>query len=131
MPKSEADSCADVCSVYVFDRKKVAAMRKSLPKNPRLEGMTSAFKAMAHQSRLTIIHILARRECCVCEIAEILGQPVSTVSQHLRVLKTARLVKSRQEGKLVHYSLARPDLTELMTSCRNLASAPKSPAGRK
>ncbi|MHC4597609.1 MAG: ArsR/SmtB family transcription factor [Planctomycetota bacterium] len=127
MPKNNTD----VCSVYVFDKKKVKAMRKGLPKTTPLEGMTTTFKAMAHPSRLTILHVLARRECCVCEIAEILGHPVSTVSQHLRVLKTARLLKSRQEGKLVHYSLARPDLKELIASCRNLTSAPKSLGGRK
>ena len=42
---------------------------------------------------------------CVCDIAALLGMTQSAISHQLRVLKQARLVKNRKEGKVVYYSL--------------------------
>ncbi|MHC4778155.1 MAG: ArsR/SmtB family transcription factor [Planctomycetota bacterium] len=131
MTKNKSNACAEVCGVFVIDPKKVKGDRRRLPRSSRLEKLTSAFKAMAHPGRLAILHILSRQECCVCEITEILEMPVSTVSQHLRVLKTAKLVKSRQQGKLVHYSLAQPGLSDIVASWGELAAGSKRTAGGK
>ena len=43
---------------------------------------------------------------CVCDIAQVLGMSISAISHQLRVLKQARLVKYRREGKTVFYSLS-------------------------
>jgi len=65
-------------------------------------------KAMAHPSRLMMIDALANGELCVCELQEIIGSDMSTVSKHLSVLKSAGIVTSRKEGLQVYYKLRVP-----------------------
>ncbi|HBN80560.1 MAG TPA: transcriptional regulator, partial [Ruminococcaceae bacterium] len=55
--------------------------------------------------RVKIICGLFAAELCVCDIAALLGMTQSAISHQLRVLKQARLVKSRRAGKVVYYSL--------------------------
>ena len=50
--------------------------------------------------------MLFESEMCVCDIAEILSMTQSAISHQLRVLKQARLVRSRREGKQIYYFLA-------------------------
>lgn len=65
-------------------------------------------KAMAHASRLMIIDALANGEKCVCELQEIVGSDISTVSKHLSVLRNSGIVVSRKEGLQVFYRLCVP-----------------------
>ena len=65
-------------------------------------------KAMAHPSRLMMIDSLSNGELCVCELQEIVGSDMSTVSKHLSVLRSAGLVTSRKEGLQVYYKLQVP-----------------------
>ena len=62
-------------------------------------------KAMAHPSRLMIIEALANGEKCVCELQELVGSDLSTVSKHLSVLRNSGIVTSRKEGLQVYYRL--------------------------
>jgi ArsR family transcriptional regulator len=52
-----------------------------------------------------ILFVLFKSELCVCDIAEILNMTQSAISHQLRVLKSARLVKYRREGKTILYSM--------------------------
>jgi DNA-binding transcriptional ArsR family regulator len=63
-------------------------------------------KALAQESRLLILCILAEGERSVGELEEFLAQRQSTVSQQLARLRLERLVTTRREGKTVYYSLA-------------------------
>lgn len=65
-------------------------------------------KAMAHPSRLMMIDALADGERCVCELQELVGSDMSTVSKHLSVLKSSGIVSSRKEGLQVYYRLRVP-----------------------
>jgi ArsR family transcriptional regulator len=65
-------------------------------------------KALADQTRLRILHVLSRRELCVCQIVDILGMGQSKVSRHLAHLRHAGLVRDRRDGLWIHYSLAEP-----------------------
>ena len=53
-----------------------------------------------------ILYVLFEAEMCVCDIAALLGMTVSAISHQLRVLKSARLVRYRREGKTMFYALA-------------------------
>ena len=66
------------------------------------------FKALADETRLRILHLLCRRELCVCQIVDVLGTGQSKVSRHLAHLRNAGLVNDRREGLWMYYSLARP-----------------------
>ncbi len=65
-------------------------------------------KALAHPSRLMMVEELSRGERCVCHLRELVGDDVSTVSKHLRVLKEAGLVQDDKRGKQVFYRLRLP-----------------------
>ncbi|MBL0385648.1 winged helix-turn-helix transcriptional regulator [Tumebacillus sp. ITR2] len=70
-----------------------------------IEVLEECFKAFADKTRLRILALLRTEELCVCELVEILQMTQPAVSQHLRKLKTAKLVKERKEGQWVFYSL--------------------------
>ena len=55
---------------------------------------------------MKILYVLFASELCVCDIAEILGMSQSAVSHQLRIIKQAKLIKNRRDGKTVYYSLA-------------------------
>jgi len=65
-------------------------------------------KAMAHPSRLMMIDALAEGERCVCELQQLVGADLSTVSKHLSVMKSAGIVTDRKEGLKVFYRLRVP-----------------------
>lgn len=95
------------CTVVCFNKNKIAALRKQIPPEKNLRETARRHKVLGHPARQAILHILGIGECCVCDIAEVLDKPVSTVSQHLRTLVSEGLLDYRQEGKLVFYSLLR------------------------
>ena len=65
-------------------------------------------KAMAHPSRLMMIDALAEGEKCVCELRDLVGADISTVSKHLAVMKNAGIVEDRKFGQQVFYKLRVP-----------------------
>lgn len=65
-------------------------------------------KAMAHPSRLMMIDALSHGEKCVCELTELVGNDISTISKHLRILKEAGVVEDEKRGKQVFYRLKMP-----------------------
>jgi DNA-binding transcriptional ArsR family regulator len=63
-------------------------------------------KALAEENRLRILLALDGRELCVCQIIEFLELAPSTVSKHMSVLRQARLVDGRKDGRWMYYRLA-------------------------
>ena len=83
-------------------------------------------KALADGSRLRALMALAEGELCVCQIIELLGLAPSTVSKHMSILRQARLVEARKEGRWMHYRLAKRSQSKAVKDaltwvCRNLA----------
>lgn len=68
-------------------------------------------KAMAHPSRLMMIDALAEGEKCVCELQQLVGSDMSTVSKHLSVLREAGIVSDEKRGLWVYYTLRVPCIT--------------------
>jgi len=83
-------------------RKKI---RENIPSDDILTDLSQFFKVFGDFTRLRIIHVLSENELSVSEITEILEMEQSAISHQLRMLKQARLVKHRREGKSVFYSL--------------------------
>jgi ArsR family transcriptional regulator len=70
------------------------------------EELASLCKAMGHPARVQILRLLARRDSCVCgDIVDELPLAQSTVSQHLKVLKDAGLIRGEIDGPRVCYCL--------------------------
>jgi len=71
-------------------------------------------KALAHEARLLILCLLIDGEKSVTEIEEILSLRQPAISQQLARLRADRLVETRREGKNIFYSLARPEVREII-----------------
>ena len=68
----------------------------------------SVLKALANESRLKIVDRLARGECAVSELTDLVGSDRSTVSKHLALLRAHGIVHDRREGSVVFYTLLTP-----------------------
>ncbi len=72
----------------------------------KYEARAKIIKAMAHPTRLFIVDELARGgQRCVCELTEMIGVDMSTVSRHLAMLKNAGIIEDEKRGAQVYYSL--------------------------
>ncbi len=107
-----------MASATVVHPEAVLAGREHLPREGELEGMEAFFKVLGDSTRLRILHALLAGELCVGDLAEALGMSLSAVSHQLAVLKTARLVRHRRDGKLIYYSLSDAHVTSLLESVR-------------
>jgi ArsR family transcriptional regulator len=67
-------------------------------------------RALADRNRVRALLALRHGELCVCQIIELLGLAPSTVSKHMSILKQARLVDSRKNGRWIYYRLADEDV---------------------
>jgi DNA-binding transcriptional ArsR family regulator len=66
-------------------------------------------RALADGNRLRVLMALRSGELCVCQIVELLQLAPSTVSKHMSILRQARLVDARKEGRWMYYRLPDPD----------------------
>lgn len=84
----------------------VEKVRKILPPEETLYDLAELYKVFGDSTRIKILYVLFESEMCVCDIAALLSMTISAISHQLKVLKNARLVKFRRDGKTVFYSLA-------------------------
>jgi ArsR family transcriptional regulator len=67
--------------------------------------LVACFHALSDPLRIQVIELLRSQELCVCELCDRMGVTQSKLSFHLKNLKEADLVRSRQEGRWIYYSL--------------------------
>ena len=96
---------ADLCLENCQHPDDVVRVRATLEDDETYIALAEVFGALADATRVKIVHALLREELCSCDIAAAAGIGASGASQHLRVLRALRLVKSRRAGKRVYYSL--------------------------
>ncbi len=89
--------------------------------DPDLKKRAAIFKALGHPTRLFIVEELGKSEKCVCELTEMVGADVSTVSRHLSVLRNAGIVNDEKRGLQVFYSLKTPCILDFF-SCVQVAT---------
>jgi ArsR family transcriptional regulator, arsenate/arsenite/antimonite-responsive transcriptional repressor len=75
--------------------------------------ITLGFKALSDPIRLQVVELLREQEMCVCDLRDRIEISSSKLSFHLKTLKTANLVRSRQQGKWLYYSLNMPQFVEI------------------
>ncbi len=95
----------DRCDCTVIHEEIVSKVRESMPVEENLYDLAELFKVFGDTTRIKILWALAEAEMCVCDIAVLLNMTQSAISHQLRVLKQARLVRNRKDGKIVFYSL--------------------------
>ena len=78
------------------------------------------FKTLGHPSRIRVLELLAVGDRSVSELLPEVGLESSNLSQQLAVLRRAEVVIARKEGSTVIYSIASPDIAELLTVARKV-----------
>ena len=96
----------EVCTEVCVHSEIVCEIKAQMPSEEEMFALAELYKVFGDHTRIRILCVLWEREVCVCDIAELLGMTQSAISHQLRVLKQARLVKSKRQGKTVFYSLA-------------------------
>ena len=84
---------------------KVEDIKNAMPNEDSLYDLAELFKVFGDSTRIRILSCLKVSELCVNDIAATLNMTISAVSHQLRILKNAKLIKSRKQGKEVYYSL--------------------------
>lgn len=84
----------------------VAKVRALIPDEELLCDLGDLFKVFGDTTRIRILYSLFESELCVCAIAQLLQMNQSAISHQLKVLKGAKLVGNRREGKTIYYFLA-------------------------
>ncbi len=106
MPEIEKNDSCDCCEIHCTHPEKIRAACLHKVDSETALALAEVFKVLGDQTRIKILSLLAaEEELCVCDIAETLEMGQSAISHQLRVLRTARLVKFRKEGKEALYSL--------------------------
>ncbi|MBE6849373.1 MAG: winged helix-turn-helix transcriptional regulator [Ruminococcus sp.] len=95
-----------ICGQCLHHQNLVDRIMEETPDAELLTRVAELLKMFGEPTRVRILFELLDHERCVGEIAERLDMTVSSISHQLRVLKQARLVKSRRDGKAIRYSLA-------------------------
>ena len=103
---SEYRAEEDRCDCNIIHEEVVNRVRTDMPEEENLYDLADLFKIFGDSTRVKILCALSAAEMCVCDIAALLGMTKSSISHQLRVLKQARLVKYRRDGKIVYYSLS-------------------------
>lgn len=106
------------CEEEISNAEIVEKVRKSLLSDEEIFDLAELFKVFGDSTRMKIINALMMGELCVCDIAEITNSTPSAISHQLRVLKQAKLVKYRKEGKSVFYSLDDEHVKEIFEKGR-------------
>lgn len=97
---------AECCDLIDTHDDIVAKVLDAMPAEELLYDLAELFKVFGDSTRIKILCVLFEAEMCVCDIAALLNMSQSAISHQLRVLKQAKLVKNRRDGKTIFYSLA-------------------------
>lgn len=99
------DNKVERCACNVIHGDIVAKIKDSLPQEETLYDLAELFKVFGDSTRIKILCALFEEEMCVCDLSALLNVSQSAISHQLRVLKSARLVRFRRDGKIIYYSL--------------------------
>lgn len=80
----------------------------------RYKARAKIIKALAHPSRLFIVDELEKGKKCVCELTEMIGDDISTVSKHLSLLNEVGLISKEKQGNKVFYTLETPCILKFL-----------------
>ena len=89
----------------------------------KYEAQVKIIKAIGHPTRLFMIEKLSQKECSVCELRDMIGDDLSTISKHLTVLKNAGLLSHDKRGSKVFYKVSIACVSKILTCTCNILDA--------
>jgi len=93
------------CDCNVIHQDVIDQVKDNLPGQDSIQDLAQLFKVFGDPTRVKILSALFKAEMCVCDMASLFNMTQSSISHQLSVLKQARLVKYRKDGKVVYYSM--------------------------
>ncbi len=108
----------DICEINTIHQDIVDNVKNVMPQDDLIYDLAEFYKVFADSTRMKIIYALMENELCVCDIAAIVGTTQSAISHQLRILKQAKLVKYKKDGKVVYYSLDDEHIAEIVKKGR-------------
>ncbi len=99
------NNAQDVCQTECVHETVVNTIKPKMHSTELLLDLSEIFKILGDHTRVRILHALSLSELCVCDMANLLNMSSSAISHQLRVLRAAKVVKFRKDGKNVFYSL--------------------------
>lgn len=104
--RPEAVVGLDSCAVRTVDAERVAATRQRLISSEDAGDLASIFRLLGDPKRIRILFaLLEAGELCVCDLAATTDVTETAVSQAMRLLRTAGIVRQRRDGRTVYYRL--------------------------
>lgn len=96
---------APVCQQHCEHADVIARVRARLAPDEDMAELAATFRLLGDRTRVRILEALACDELCVCDLAAVVGHSQSAVSHQLRLLRAAKLVRVRRDGKNAFYTL--------------------------
>ena len=93
------------CELLHAHPERIAKIRENMPDDDTLIDLSELFKVFGDSTRIRILYALFESELCVGDMAQLLGISQSAVSHQLKILKDAKLVRFRRDGKIIFYML--------------------------
>jgi ArsR family transcriptional regulator len=107
----------DCCESYEIHEDLIAQVKEHMPADVELDNIADRFKVFGDKTRIKILYVLHEKELCVCDIAMLLNMNQSAISHQLSILKQAKLIKNRRDGKQVYYTLDDEHVHTILSMC--------------
>jgi DNA-binding transcriptional ArsR family regulator len=111
-PPMEND--APHCEFMCVHADTVDRITSTMPDEDTLIDLSELFKVFGDSTRIKILTALSHGELCVCDLSKLVGMTSSAVSHQLKILRSAKLVSCRRDGKTVFYALADDHVTTII-----------------
>ncbi len=105
---------AEKCDFMHLHVDVIERAREALKDEEKQYELAELFSMFADTTRIRILYALFEAEMCVCDLASLLGMTQSAISHQLALLKRAKLVKPRREGRTMFYSLADSHVRDIL-----------------
>ena len=96
----------ECCEQHIVHNDTVRAVAMHTPDEDELAEPAELFKVFGDSTRIKILYALSQAELCVCDLAQLLGISQPAMSYQLKILRQAKLIRSRRDGKTIFYALA-------------------------
>lgn len=105
---------AQHCEFMCVHADTVDRITSTMPDEDTLIDLSELFKVFGDSTRIKILTALSHGELCVCDLSKLVGMTSSAVSHQLKILRSAKLVSCRRDGKTVFYALADDHVTTII-----------------
>ena len=102
------------CEFMFVHAEALDRITSEMPDEDLLIDLAELFKVFGDSTRIKILTALNSGELCVCDLSKLVGMSASAVSHQLKILRGAKLVNCRRDGKTVFYSLADSHVTTII-----------------